>query len=462
VLRRGSPHSPPARSMKATVSIDRPVHFSPACARKKLNAMGTGASTPRTTWHLAQASEEVAIRAFEELDADGSQTLTFKEIRAGVAKRGAAIRADWPDELIAKTIRIYDQDKDGALSRVEFCAALRDMEERKPGKPSAAKRLFDVIDADGNGKIDRAEACLVADALKCSPESFWQLLLRYSKAVPGKIVYPEFMAALNGKLFVEFFRTSGYHATDAESLCHKAIEQLAQHPTFERIREYQDPAQRTWSFKSEAPIMSEEEAALAHFSVADAMKDAIARRAAKAAEEAAAAAKAEEEEKAKAAALVAAEPSVIRRARQAAKVKEAMEQDSDFKARIQAKLKEAEAAVQARIKQRAKEAEQAKEAEAARVQAEEAKKAEQARKADEWIQAEKAKLAPAREALKERERQEAAAKEEAAAEARRQARLAEVAAETQARHAEDEKLNLKSRLGDIDPNYKAPAARLKM
>ena len=348
-------------------------------------------------------------------------------------------------------------------SAVWSFAALRDMEERKPGKPSAAKRLFDVIDADGNGKIDRAEACLVADALKCSPESFWQLLLRYSKAVPGKIVYPEFMAALNGKLFVEFFRTSGYHATDAESLCHKAIEQLAQHPTFERkVGEYQDPAQRTWSFKSEAPIMSEEEAALAHFSLSDAMKDAIARRAAKAAEEAAAAAKAEEEEKAKAAALVAPEPSVIRRARQAAKVKEAMEQDSDFKARIQAKLKEAEAAVQARIKQRAKEAEQAKEAEAARVQAEEAKKAEQARKADEWIQAEKAKLAPAREALKERERQEAAAKEEAAAEARRQARLAEVAAETQARHAEDEKLNLKSRLGDIDPNYKAPAARLKM
>lgn len=46
--------------------------------------MGTGASTPRSTWHLAQASEDVAIRAFEELDTDGSQSLTFKEIRAGV------------------------------------------------------------------------------------------------------------------------------------------------------------------------------------------------------------------------------------------------------------------------------------------------------------------------------------------------------------------------------------------
>ena len=422
--------------------------------------MGGGASTPRSTWHLAQASEDVAIRAFEELDTDHSQSLTFKEIRAGVAQRGAAIRADWPDELIAKIIRMYDQDKDGALSREEFCAALRDMEERKPPKPSMAKQLFDVIDADGNGKIDRTEACKIAEALECSSESFWNILLRYSKASPGKVIYPEFIKALQGKLFVEFFRTSGYKVSDLEDLCHKALEKLSADPNMAHQMEPRVEYHRSWSFKKET--ISEEEkihSEIDKVSVADAMKDAVARREAKAKAEAEAKAKAEAE--AKAAEM--AEPSVVKRAKKAAKIKASMEADGEIAKRIQQKLKEAEKAIADKLKQRAKDAEEAKAAEAARLAAEEAVREEQKRKADAWIAEERRKRGtvpnPAAEA---RAKEEAMRAEAEAAEARRLQKLADAAAETAANHAAEDKLKLKSRLGDIDPDYKAPAPRLKM
>ena len=401
---------------------------------------------------MAQASEDAAIRAFEELDTDHSQSLTFKEIRAGVAKRGAAIRADWPDELIAKIIRMYDQDKDGALSRAEFCAALRDMEERKPPKPSMAKQLFDVIDADGNGKIDRMEACKIAEALECSSDAFWNILLRYSKASPGKVIYPEFIKALQGKLFVEFFRTSGYRVSDLEDLCHKALEKLATDPNMAHQMEPRVEYHRSWSFKKEA--ISEEEkihSEIDKVSVADAMKDAVARREAKA--------KAEAE--AKAAEM--AEPSVVKRAKKAAKIKASMDADGELAKRIQQKLKEAEKAIADKLKQRAKDAEEAKAAEAARLAAEEAVREEQKRKADAWIAEERRKRGTVPNAAAEaRAKEEAMRAEAEAAEARRLQRLADAAAETAASHADEEKLKLKSRLGDIDPDYKAPAPRLKM
>ena len=419
--------------------------------------MGGGASTPRSTWHLAQASEDVAIRAFEELDTDHSQSLTFKEIRAGVAQRGAAIRADWPDELIAKIIRMYDQDKDGALSREEFCAATA--EERKPPKPSMAKQLFDVIDADGNGKIDRTELARSRRRWSVHPNHL-EYPVPLQQGQPRQSNLPRVHQGAAGKLFVEFFRTSGYKVSDLEDLCHKALEKLSADPNMAHQMEPRVEYHRSWSFKKET--ISEEEkihSEIDKVSVADAMKDAVARREVKAKAEAEAKAKAEAE--AKAAEM--AEPSVVKRAKKAAKIKASMEADGELAKRIQQKLKEAEKAIADKLKQRAKDAEEAKAAEAARLAAEEAVREEQKRKADAWIAEERRKRGtvpnPAAEA---RAKEEAMRAEAEAAEARRLQKLADAAAETAANHAAEDKLKLKSRLGDIDPDYKAPAPRLKM
>ena len=118
----------------------------------------------------------------------------------------------------------------------------------------------------------------------------------------------------------------------------------------------------------------------------------------------------------------------------------------------QQKLKAAEKAIADKLKQRAKDAEEAKAAEAARLAAE-AVREEQKRKADAWIAEERCKRHRAKSCgggacegggdASERGCGGAAA-----------AKLADAAAETAANHAAEDKLKLKSRLGDIDPDYK--------
>ena len=423
--------------------------------------MGAGAST---TYELAQASEDVAIQAVKELDVDSSDSLTVKEIKAGVAKRGAAIRADWPDKLIEKTVRLYDTDKDGCLNRAEFCAALRDMEERKPPKPSAVRRLFHMMDQDGNGQIDRIEACLVADALQISPDSFWNVLSKYGKKVPNKIAYTEFADAMKGKIFIEFFRSCGYKSHDVEGLCQQAISKLAQHPDLAHLKDEAIP-DRTWSFKKVQDDDNEFDDIKysPRFSVGNMLKQLTQRKAVEAAQAA------EAQQKGDAASSSLEETSSARRSKQAAEIKSRMATDGMLQQRVQAKLTEAENAIALRLKQKAEAARAAALAEEERAKAEAdaaaALAAERDRKAAEWIAAEKAKKAPEREAKAEAEAAELERRKTMELEAermRREEKLAEMAAETRAAHEDDARKELKHALGDVDPDYKAPAPRLHM
>ena len=79
---------------------------------------------------------------------------------------GQTISAEWPDDSIDKAIKLFDLDRDGELSSIEFLAAVRALRERVPPKSPPLKRLFALMDTDGDGYIGGTESDAVAGALK--------------------------------------------------------------------------------------------------------------------------------------------------------------------------------------------------------------------------------------------------------------------------------------------------------
>jgi len=171
-----------------------------------LREMGGGAST------LAiaagdETSEDIVIATFEDIDVNGSGTLTLSEIKDAVTKYGGKISAEWSPEMIDRALAMFDMDKDGRLNQTEFLAVLRAVEEEKPPKPPLMRTLFGLMDQDGDGKIDGNEATEVAKALNVNADQLWDVFLDYDDTSSAedrkhkmKITYPEFSTAIKGTL----------------------------------------------------------------------------------------------------------------------------------------------------------------------------------------------------------------------------------------------------------------------
>jgi len=418
--------------------------------------MGAGAST----WKIAISSEEVAIKTFQLLDKSGDGKLTAKEAKDAVKKRCEVTKADWPDATIDKAIQMFDVDKDGHLNQAEFCAAMREMESKELPKSPPMRRLFDLIDSNGDGKIEGNEIDIIAEALQVNADTFWSLLLKYDLASTpqerkhrNKITYSEFSVAMKGKVWSCFFKSTGKKASDMNPVLEDAIARLEKKGFKAKAA---GKLERSWTFKKaatddstgapaeEAPQLATEEEVQAMIERRQAALEAEAKRQAS---EAAAAASAEIE----------AGKSAEEKAADTAKA------DAVMQVKIEAKIAEAQARIEARQQQQVEAAAAAEQAKADARAAEAAKELTQREKADAWIAEERAKRAPEEEARRRAEGEELARRamlEEEAKKAKREKLIRDKEARTKETAAAAEKAALRSALGDVDPSFTKPKARV--
>lgn len=64
---------------------------------------------------------------------------------------------------------------------------LHDLEDEIKRLDSAIKKIFILMDEDGDGYIDQKEASRVGRALGCNPASFWHVLKKYDAAGNRKL-----------------------------------------------------------------------------------------------------------------------------------------------------------------------------------------------------------------------------------------------------------------------------------
>ena len=67
------------------------------------------------------------------------------------------------------------------------------------------RKLFQRIDIDGNGVIEKAEATKVSESLGCNPTTFWAVLQKYDANNDGGVDIREFEAAIKGRILAAFF-----------------------------------------------------------------------------------------------------------------------------------------------------------------------------------------------------------------------------------------------------------------
>jgi calcium-dependent protein kinase len=103
---------------------------------------------------IATQLTDAAIRDLKDLfvsmDEDHNGTLTIQELKDGLKRAGVAIPAD-----LENMMDNIDTDGSGVLDYSEFLAAT--MDKRRYIQEDVCWRAFKVLDADGNGAIERDE-----------------------------------------------------------------------------------------------------------------------------------------------------------------------------------------------------------------------------------------------------------------------------------------------------------------
>merc|ERR1719321_257907 len=131
----------------------------------------------------APVTVEGAIRAiFDAVDADGSGTLDRDEVGTLIKKlrpsRGMDIEIQKMDgkDVIGEAMEQMDADGDGSVSFEEFAAwwqdggsmtrheraEHRDLRRQRFSKEAAVRKVFDELDVNGDGQLDREEVRLAA------------------------------------------------------------------------------------------------------------------------------------------------------------------------------------------------------------------------------------------------------------------------------------------------------------
>ncbi|MEU7278176.1 EF-hand domain-containing protein [Streptomyces sp. NPDC045431] len=151
-----------------------------------------------------------ALREFRSMDADGDGSVGRDDfLRAprrlleelGIPEDAGKGRAlmDANERQWGFLLSIADKDEDGTLTVDEYTAARISPSFRAPqhqGEGDVSGTLFDVLDADGDGSIDRDEFVRAADFLGMTAEEAGEYFARLDADDSGRVDGKEFLKAV--------------------------------------------------------------------------------------------------------------------------------------------------------------------------------------------------------------------------------------------------------------------------
>lgn len=129
---------------------------------------------------------------FDELDADGSGTITVNEMKAGLERHGAHIPLAEVDALVKR----LDLDGNSALSYQEFLAAT--VQLHKASAESLLLKVFQEIDVDSSGSISAEELAAKMRELGIDTDldEVSRMIDEADKVNNGTIEFEEFVALM--------------------------------------------------------------------------------------------------------------------------------------------------------------------------------------------------------------------------------------------------------------------------
>uniref|UniRef100_A0A0G4FA06 non-specific serine/threonine protein kinase n=1 Tax=Chromera velia CCMP2878 TaxID=1169474 RepID=A0A0G4FA06_9ALVE len=141
--------------------------------------------------HLGERDVERMKAVFEEVDSDGSGTLSFEEIRKGLQAVGMEELPDDLDDLLNQV----DADGSGQIDYSEFLAA--SMERKAYASEEACWSAFRVFDLNGDGRITKEELQKVLESGSLQgDEAVKRLMSEVDTDGDGTIDFQEFVAMM--------------------------------------------------------------------------------------------------------------------------------------------------------------------------------------------------------------------------------------------------------------------------
>ncbi|KNC75266.1 hypothetical protein SARC_12204 [Sphaeroforma arctica JP610] len=135
---------------------------------------------------------EVFKDAFNIFDRDGDGSISANELDLVFRALGQVLTAQELKILVAEA----DLNGDGVISIDEFIGMMaRRIVHTKGEKEENIKRVFEIFDRDGSGKIDRNELAYVLNEVldqDCSEEQIEQIIKEADLEGDGEINYQEF------------------------------------------------------------------------------------------------------------------------------------------------------------------------------------------------------------------------------------------------------------------------------
>lgn len=151
---------------------------------------------------LSEESIRDALKgAFDNLDTDGSGSLSKDELKAALEKTGMKPTDEQMESVMARC----DEEGDGKLSFEEFANSVIAL-GIKVRIVMLLRQVFDALDADGSGYIEASDIkSLMTDAgFEIDEAELDTLVANCDTSGDGKISFEEFVVAAADKIELDF------------------------------------------------------------------------------------------------------------------------------------------------------------------------------------------------------------------------------------------------------------------
>uniref|UniRef100_A0A7S0XN50 Calmodulin n=1 Tax=Erythrolobus madagascarensis TaxID=708628 RepID=A0A7S0XN50_9RHOD len=140
---------------------------------------------------MASSLQEEDVRhlkkLFNEIDADGSGSVTLNELSVAMKQAGTPVS----EEELLKLVQSYDVDGDGEIDITEFISAMTDIS--KLNTVDNIRRAFAAFDTDNSGTISAEEVLqALKDVANMDIEKAREVVREADKNGDGEIDWPEF------------------------------------------------------------------------------------------------------------------------------------------------------------------------------------------------------------------------------------------------------------------------------
>eukprot|EP00850_Spirogloea_muscicola_P022730 SM000309S11865 [mRNA] locus=s309:195:4180:+ [translate_table: standard] len=179
------------------IAPDKPLDNAVLSRMKQFSAMNKLKKLALKVIATNMSEEEIVglKEMFKAMDADGSGSITYEELRAGLQQHGSNL----PESEIKALMNAADIDGNGTIDYQEFITATIHL--NKVEKEEHLFEAFKHFDADGSGYItvDELEKALLTEKI-ATEESVKDIIIEVDTDKDGRIDYSEFSAMMRSKM----------------------------------------------------------------------------------------------------------------------------------------------------------------------------------------------------------------------------------------------------------------------